>query len=311
MPDFSCDSGGEKTVQISKPTTVFEQMRIAAPSKAYVVVVGGMDIGSVIPVDQPKVTLGRAPECTVVLQDESVSRIHAEIVQREHGALIRDLGSTNGTFIGGQRIKEAPLSQGDKVLLGRRSILKYEIFDQVDAAYQKKLYESSTRDSLTGVYNRRYFNQRIASELSFAKRHVLWLTLLIFDLDHFKKINDVFGHHNGDRVLTGVTDAVSTILRTEDILARYGGEEFAIIAPGTSYDGGMALGQRVRQRVENEVIFASDSADKAIKTTVSIGVVTVAQGAAVEAAGVISAADRNLYEAKNGGRNKVVCSLLR
>jgi two-component system cell cycle response regulator len=312
MSDISCDSGGEKTVQISKPTTVFEQLRVAVPSRAYVVIVGGMDMGSVIPVDQPKVTLGRAPECTVVLQDESVSRVHAEIVQRENGgAVIRDLGSTNGTFIAGQRIKEAVLNQGDKVLLGRRTILKYEIYDQLDAAYQKKLYESSTRDGLTGIYNRRYFNQRAITELSFAKRHLLWLTLLIFDLDYFKKINDVFGHQNGDRVLTGVTDAVSSILRTEDIFARYGGEEFAIIAPGTSYDGGMALGQRVRQRVENEVIFASDSSDKAIKTTVSIGVVTVAQGAAVEAAAVISAADKNLYEAKNGGRNKVVCSLIR
>jgi two-component system cell cycle response regulator len=311
MPDLSCDSGGEKTVQISKPATIFEQLRITAPSKAYLVIIGGMDMGSVIPVDQPKVTLGRAPECTIVLQDDSVSRVHAEIIQRENGAVIRDLGSTNGTFIGGQRIKEAALNQGDKVLLGRRTILKYEIYDQVDAAYQKKLYESSTRDGLTGVYNRRYFNQRIVSELSFAKRHLLWLTLMIFDLDHFKKINDLFGHHNGDRVLTGVTDAVSSILRTEDILARYGGEEFAIIAPGTSYDGGMALGQRVRQRVENEVMFASDSADKAMKTTVSIGAVTVAQGAAVEAPAVISAADKNLYEAKSEGRNRVVCSLLR
>ncbi|MBN2188502.1 MAG: GGDEF domain-containing protein [Chitinispirillaceae bacterium] len=311
MSDLSRDSDGEKTVQISKPATVFEQLRITAPSKAYLVIIGGMDIGSVIPVDQPKVTLGRALECTVVLQDESVSRVHAEILQRENGAVIRDLGSTNGTFIAGQRIREAALNQGDKVLLGRRTVLKYEIYDQVDATYQKKLYESSTRDGLTGVYNRRYFNQRIVSELSFAKRHLLWLTLMIFDLDHFKKINDVFGHHNGDRVLIGVTDAVSSILRTEDILARYGGEEFAIIAPGTSYDGGMALGQRVRQRVENEMVFASDSADKAMKTTVSIGVVTVAQGTAVEAAAVISAADKNLYEAKSGGRNKVVCSLIR
>jgi two-component system, cell cycle response regulator len=308
------EGNGEKTVQISKPATVFEQMRIAAPSKAYLVVLGGMDMGSVIPIDQPRVTLGRGAECSIVLQDESVSRIHAEIVRHETGnAVIRDLGSTNGTFVAGQRVKEAALNQGDKVLLGRRTILKYEIYDQLDATYQKKIYESSTRDGLTGIYNRRYFNQRIISEISFAKRHSIWLSLLIFDLDHFKKINDTYGHRNGDLVLTGITSSVSSLLRTEDVFSRYGGEEFAIIAPGTNYEGGLALGQRVCQRVEKEVIIADEncSTDKAIKTTVSIGVATLGPGAAVEAAGMISTADRSLYEAKNGGRNKVVCTLLR
>jgi two-component system cell cycle response regulator len=312
MSDNTCDSDGEKTVQIKRPSTVFEQMRVTLPSKAYLVIIGGMDMGSVIPVDQPRITLGRASECTVVLQDESVSRVHAEVVQHEtEKILIRDLGSTNGTFVGGQRITETALKKGDKVLLGRQTLLKYEIYDQLDAAYQKKIYESSTRDGLTGIYNRRYFNQRIASELSFARRHSMWLSLLIFDLDLFKKINDLYGHQNGDQVLLGVTDTVSSILRTEDLLARYGGEEFAIIAPGTSYEGGLALGQRVRQRVENEAIIPDEGSGKVIKTTVSIGVTSVAPGFAGEPTAVIAAADANLYEAKQSGRNKVVCSLLR
>ena len=312
MPDNSGDNGLEKTVQIKRPSTVFEQMRLTLPSKAYMVIIGGMDMGCVIPLDQPRITLGRAPECTIVLQDESVSRVHAEVVQREtEGVLIRDLGSTNGTFLGGKRITESVLRKGDKVLLGRQTILKYEIYDQLDAVYQKKIYESSTRDGLTGVYNRRYFNQRIVPELSFTRRHSIWLTLLIFDLDNFKKINDVYGHQNGDQVLVSVTGAVSSILRTEDLFARYGGEEFTIIAPGTNYEGGLALGQRVRQRVESEAIIPEESSGKVIKTTVSVGVTAVAPGFAGEPAAVIAAADGNLYEAKHGGRNKVVCSLLR
>jgi two-component system, cell cycle response regulator len=312
MPDNSGDNGLEKTVQIKRPSTVFEQMRLTLPSKAYLVIIGGMDMGSVIPVDQPRITLGRAPECTIVLQDESVSRVHAEVVQREtEGVLIRDLGSTNGTFLGGKRITESVLRKGDKVLLGRRTILKYEIYDQLDAVYQKKIYESSTRDGLTGVYNRRYFNQRIVPELSFTRRHSIWLSLLIFDLDNFKKINDVYGHQNGDHVLVSVTGAVSSILRTEDLLARYGGEEFTIIAPGTNYEGGLALGQRVRERVESEAIIPEESSGKVIKVTVSVGVIAVAPGFAGEPAAVIAAADGNLYEAKHGGRNNVVCSLLR
>jgi two-component system, cell cycle response regulator len=312
MSDNTCDSGGEKTVQIKRPSTVFEQMRVTLPSKAYLVIIGGMDMGSVIPVDQSRITLGRAPECIVVLQDESVSRVHAEIVQRETGdVFIRDMGSTNGTFVGGQRITETALRKGDKVLLGRQTVLKYEIYDQLDAAYQKKIYESSTRDGLTGVYNRRYFNQRIVPELSFAKRHSMWLSLLIFDLDLFKKINDLYGHQNGDQVLVSVTDTVSSILRTEDLLARYGGEEFTIIAPGTNYEGGLALGQRVRQRVENGAIIPAEGSDKVMKTTVSVGVASVSPGFAGDSAAVIAAADANLYAAKQDGRNKVVCSLLR
>ena len=314
MADVHDDTGGEKTVWMRRPpTTVFQHMRVTLPSKAYLVIIGGMDgdRGSVFPVDQPKVTLGRASECTIVLQDQSISRVHAEIVQRKNeGTLIRDLDSTNGTYLAGQRIKEAVLNHGDKVLLGRRTILKYESYDQLDAAYQTQLYESSTRDGLTGIYNRRCFNQMIVSELSFTKRHHMWLSLLIFDLDHFKKINDVYGHRNGDRLLTRVANAVYTILKTEDFFARYGGEEFAIIASGTNYERGMDLGQRVRQRVENEAIIADDYHDKTIKTTASIGVVTVAHDAAAEAAALISAAEKNLSEAKSSGRNKVVCTLM-
>jgi two-component system, cell cycle response regulator len=312
MTDNSSDNELEKTVQIKRPSTIFEQMRLTLPSKAYLVIIGGMDMGCVIPVDQPRMTFGRSPECTVVLQDESVSRVHAEVVQREtNEVFIRDLGSTNGTFLGGKRITESVLRKGDKVLLGRQTILKYEIYDQLDAVYQKKIYESSTRDGLTGVYNRRYFNQRIVPELSFARRHSIWLSLVIFDLDNFKKINDVYGHQNGDHVLVSVTGAVSSILRTEDLFARYGGEEFTIIAPGTNYEGGLALGQRVRQRVENESIIPEESSGKVIKITVSVGVTVVAPGYAGEPAAVIAAADGNLYEAKHGGRNNVVCSLLR
>jgi diguanylate cyclase (GGDEF)-like protein len=147
--------------------------------------------------------------------------------------------------------------------------------------------------------------------LSFAKRHSMWLSLLIFDLDLFKKINDHYGHQNGDKVLVGVTEAVSSILRTEDLLARYGGEEFAIIAPGTNYEGGLALGQRVRLRVENEAIIPEESSGKVIKTTVSVGVASVAPGFAGEPDAVVAATDANLYEAKHSGRNNVVCSLLR
>jgi diguanylate cyclase (GGDEF)-like protein len=302
---------GDKTVQISRSATAAVQLRQTAPKKPCFVIIGGMDMGSVIPLDQPKITFGRDPQCTAVLRDDGVSRIHAEAIpQGTESVIIRDRGSTNGTYVDGRRIKEAVLNEGDKVLLGRRTILKFEIHDQVEENYQKQIYESSLRDGLTRVCNRRYFNQRIVSDLSFARRQRLWFTLIVYDFDHFKNINDSFGHQTGDQVLIGVSDAVSSIIRTEDVLARYGGEEFAIIAPGTNYQGGLDLAGRVLQRVEKLTIVAADGSDRIIKVTVSIGTASVTPGSAVEPDRVISLTDRNLYEAKHGGRNRVVGSLI-
>ncbi|MGA2507765.1 MAG: GGDEF domain-containing protein [Chitinispirillaceae bacterium] len=302
---------GDKTVQISRSSTVVKQLRQTIPEKPCFVIIGGMDMGSVIPLDEPKITFGRDPQCTAVLRDDGVSRIHAEAVLHGPGSvIIRDRGSTNGTFVDGRRIKEAVLNEGDKVLLGRRTILKFEIHDQIEENYQKQIYESSLRDGLTGVCNRRYFNQRIVSDLSFARRHGLWFTLMVYDFDHFKDINDTFGHQTGDQVLICVSDAVLSIIRTEDVLARYGGEEFAVIAPGTNDKGGLELARRVLKRVESMTVIAADGSNRIIKVTVSIGTASVTPGIAVEPDRVISVTDRNLYEAKRGGRNRVIGSVI-
>ena len=188
--------------------------------------------------------------------------------------------------------------------------MKFEIHDQIEENYQKQIYESSLRDGLTGVCNRRYFNQRIVSDLSFARRHGLWFTLMVYDFDHFKNINDTFGHQTGDQVLICVSDAVLSIIRTEDVLARYGGEEFAVIAPGTNDKGGLELARRVLKRVESMTVIAADGSNRTIKVTVSIGTASVTPGIAAEPDRVISVTDRNLYEAKRGGRNRVTGSVI-
>ena len=193
----SSSKNGEKTIQIIR-SVVADKMQ---PDPCFVII-GGMDTGRIIPIDKKGITLGRDQKCTVVLGEDGVSRFHAEVAMNAAGKLLlRDLGSTNGTFIDGIGIQEAELNKGDKVFLGQWTILKYELYDRIEAAYQKQIYESSIRDGLTGVYNRKYFNQRLLSDLSFAKRHNLWFTLMIFDLDHFKNINDTFGHLAGDQVL--------------------------------------------------------------------------------------------------------------
>jgi diguanylate cyclase (GGDEF)-like protein len=290
-------------------STVAKKIGSITPKKACFVVMGGMDVGRVIDLEEPVITIGRDAQCAVVLQDDGVSRFHVE-VRREatDSVIVRDLGSTNGTFIGGKRIVEAKLRDGTKILIGRRTILNFTFIDELEYNFQKQMYEISTRDGLTGVYNRRYFSQRIITDLSFARRHQIPCTLVILDIDHFKKVNDTHGHRTGDQVLITVTEAVGNVIRKEDILARYGGEEFVVIAQGTDLVNGKALGKRIQLCVAEQRIPALDDPNMLTKVTVSVGVATVPSDASVEADVLISTADANLYHAKGLGRNQVVTS---
>jgi two-component system cell cycle response regulator len=297
-----------ETMQLDR-SAVAKQIGSVTPKKACFVVMGGMDVGRVIVLDEPVITIGRDAQCAVVLQDDGVSQLHVE-VRREatDSVIVRDLGSTNGTFIGGERIVEAKLHDGTKVLIGRRTILNFTFLDELEYNFQQQMYEISTRDGLTGFYNRRYFSLRIITDLSFARRLQIPCTLVIFDIDHFKKVNDTHGHRTGDQVLITVTEAVGNVIRKEDILARYGGEEFVVIAQGTDLVGGKALGERIQLCVAGQRIPALDDPNTVIKITVSIGVATVTSDASVEVDELISTADANLYHAKRHGRNQVVTS---
>ena len=212
--------------------------------------------------------------------------------------VIRDLGSTNGTFVKGVRIKDAVLSSGVKVLIGQRTILKFGFQDELEQQYQQLMYESSIKDGLTGTYNRLYFDDKLAADLSFARRHQLPCTLALYDIDFFKRVNDTYGHRAGDAALVTVTKAVRRALRIEDILARYGGEEFAVIAQATDAEGGRLLGERIRVCIGRQAVEADDGPGQSFEVTASVGVATVPPGAQVEPAELISAADANLYGAK-------------
>ncbi len=301
----------ERTIQIDR-STIAEQMRNEKQKKACFIVIGGLDVGSVIGLDEPVVTMGRDVDCKVVLKDDGVSRFHAEV--RREGpdkVIIKDLGSTNGTFVAGERIDQAALTDGTKVLIGRRTILKFVFQDELEHSYQQQMYESSTRDGLTGIYNRKYFAQKLLTDLSFARRHQIFCTLAMFDIDHFKKVNDTYGHRAGDKVLIGVTEAVNKMIRTEDVLARYGGEEFAVIAQGTDFKGGAALGERIRECVAQQKVNIAKGGELILQVTVSVGVATISPTKEIEPSAVVSAADANLYQAKNKGRNRVVATLVK
>jgi len=216
------------------------------------------------------------------------------------------LDSTNGTYIGGQRVKETKLHYGDKIILGRKTILRFEQQDIVEQQYQENVYASTTRDPLTGAYNRKYMDTRLDEGLSYAKRHHSPYSFLLLDLDFFKHINDTYGHITGDMALMVVASAITNLIRNEDILVRYGGEEFAVLAPGTDAIGGSTLGERIRERIASTKIPIADKSTETFGLTVSIGVVTVSSHANMARAQIISAADENLYAAKSQGRNMVV-----
>ncbi|MCU0662850.1 MAG: diguanylate cyclase [Myxococcota bacterium] len=301
----------EETDQVDLGPMVQEMLRSEAGDKIPVfVVLSGTDVGSVVRLDRGAIVLGRDPTSGAVFQDEGVSRQHLKAVLLPGGRVaIEDLGSTNGTVVHGQRIARAILAVGDKLLLGRRTILKLALLDKVDHAFQQEIYDSSIRDPLTGIYNRAYLLKRLATDLSFATRHSLPLSLLILDLDHFKHINDTYGHPCGDRLLCKVATTLFSGVRFEDVLGRYGGEEFALVASGVDESGARALGEKLRSLVTLCEVPVSDSPGAELVTvTVTIGSITVPGGIRLDPCSALEAADANLYAGKNSGRDRVVAS---
>src|SRR5262245_26550411 len=270
-----------------------------APS-AYLVVISGPSFGEMYKLKGERATLGRGDRADIRVLDDGVSREHAAI-ERDGGKMVLvDLGSTNGTFCNGGRVQRQDLTDGDKISIGATTILRFTYQDQVDEHYQKKLFESALRDGLTSTFNRRYFVDRLHTEIRFAVRHEKSLALLFVDIDHFKKINDVYGHVAGDEVLSGVARVMTETLRSEDVLARYGGEEFAVICREIDGEGGYALGERLRKAIEDHKF---EHAGKVIPVTVSVG--TVAGRKIEDTQAFVAAADAAMYEAKRAGRNRV------
>ncbi len=308
----SSRSKTQRTLQIDR-STLADQMAKAQTSerRACFVILGGLDVGSVLTLKKERTIIGRDPACDLVLRDDGISRRHARITRVDSENIeITDLGSTNGTFVGGEKVMSARLRDGDKVLLGRQTVLKFVLYDDIEHEYQEAMYESSTCDALTGVFNRKYFDEKLRTHLSFARRHHVPFTLILLDIDFFKKVNDTFGHTAGDDVLKAVSDIIRRMIRTEDSVSRYGGEEFAIIAQGTDTEGGRILAERVREKVASTRIATRATGDIEVRVTVSLGVATAAGGAEVSPEQLVAQADRNLYQAKENGRNRCVASEL-
>jgi diguanylate cyclase (GGDEF)-like protein len=230
-----------------------------------------------------------------------VSRHHARITYHDGKYSLADLGSTNGTYINDESVRERPLHDGDQVRIGR-SILKFMTGENVEVHYHEEIYRLMTVDGLTQIFNRRYFNEALEREVNRAKRYDRALSLLTFDIDHFKKVNDTYGHLAGDSMLRVIAAAVKSRLRREDIFARTGGEEFAILVPEVALEGARVTAEKVRAVVEATPVKHDQDT---LRCTVSVGVAQLTrEDAAPE--DLYKRTDERLYDAKQGGRNRVV-----
>jgi diguanylate cyclase (GGDEF)-like protein len=284
------------------------------PSRATLTLVSGANAGAMYPLLLDENIIGRTRDCTIRIDDPGVSRRHARIVQTGPGSyVLEDLGSRNGTFVRGNRVTSQQLGEGDRLAVGPSVEFRFGFTDEAEEGLLRRLYESSVLDALTGAYNRKHFAERLNAELAFAKRHNAHVSMLLFDLDHFKRVNDSFGHLCGDHVLRTVAALVKRTLRAEDVFARYGGEEFAIIARGTDVEKAWRFAERLRGMVEQTRIEFNGTV---IPVTVSIGVASLAccadsggegrPSTEPSADGLIAKADERLYAAKRGGRNRSV-----
>ncbi len=278
-----------------------ELTRRSQRDRAYLIVLAGTEVGKMFKLDEGETVIGRSHRADIRLDDDSISRMHVKLNLNGAEVGIEDLGSSNGTLVNGDRIANHGLRDGDKIRLGETTILKFTFHDRLDESFQKKMYDAALRDPLTKAYNKKFFIDQLNTEISYTLRHKSPLTLVLFDLDHFKRINDTYGHVAGDTVLVRLSELVHEMLRQEDVFARYGGEEFVIILRGIGLEDAGVLAERIRVAVE-ELKFMSGG--QRLPVSVSVGV-AAHHASMKDPMELVEHADEAMYAAKQGGRNRV------
>lgn len=277
---------------------------IPAVSGAFLLQLQGPDRGSRFTLREGEIRIGRNTDCALSPNSESVSRRHGSILVDGDEMWVVDHGSTNGTRVNGRRLRpgeRSALAFGDRLEIGD-VVFKLLSPGDVEAAYHEELRHLATVDSLTGAYNKRYLFEQLDRELRRSARHDRRLAILLFDIDHFKRLNDTHGHLVGDEVLAALSQRIlRRFLRKEDLLARFGGEEFVVVLPETGPEEAMAAAERLRELIASEP-FRADG--KELQVTISIGV-GVLGAPARTLDELLAAADEKLYRAKHQGRNRV------
>ena len=298
-------------------TKIQEAIRPADPEAGSpcLVIINGGELGKQHEIPTGATTLGRSSRAQVRIHEESVSRQHAVIENDGEELLIRDLDSTNGTYVNDRPVQDRVLRDGDQVKVGR-TIFKFLSGTNVEAAYHDEIYRLTTTDGLTGIFNKRFFLETMEKELGRSLRYERDLSLIMLDIDHFKPVNDTHGHLAGDHILRQCAQRIEGCIRQGDILARYGGEEFILLLPEVAKDPALGTAERIRATIAQDPFLFGETE---IPITLSLGLADIheyLQELSVASNDLlthepdpfvfIKLADQRLYRAKDGGRNRVV-----
>jgi len=266
-----------------------------------------------IPLERSQVTIGRALEADVRINDLRASRLHARINSepdpqtREIVYSITDLSSTNGTLLNGELITEALLNDGDKIVIGDH-LFRFDMLDEIDREFQQQIHRLLAHDELTGLLTSKSFFSELRREAARAQAEARPFCVLMMDLDHFKEVNDTYGHLVGSKTLEKTGHVIKQALRAGDVAARFGGEEFAAFLLDANYAQGLVAAERVRVAIANEEFSATrqDSPEAALthRITISIGVAAFPDDA-TDPIQLVELADSALYRAKRDGRNRI------
>jgi len=266
------------------------------------IMIRGDFIGQVHELNGDVTTLGRSDDIDVVISHPSISRRHALILKRTDGFQITDLNSTNGTFVNKYRVEQpVKLNEGDKLTLGEVTF-KFSYQDEDDTQYHMMLRNMAVKDGLTRIYNKRFFDEALEKEYDYNLRNRSGLSIVFFDIDHFKEVNDTFGHPAGDLVLKNLAALIEKEARGYDVFARYGGDEFVFLMRGASLDAAVVLAERVRKAVEE---YKLEYDGQTVNVTISVGVThwngddSIANGTEL-----LKLVDAEMYKAKHGGKNQ-------
>jgi diguanylate cyclase (GGDEF)-like protein len=292
----------------SKPTPV--RTHVALPGNAeagdtpVLVAIRGPRCGRMFTA-RPAAVIGRDEGADVSLRDLAVSRRHAALfMDEERRWSIQDLGSKNGTRLNGKPVYgRCELADGDRIALGAGSVLVFSRPGNIGEHIEHASMERARRDRLTGALSRRVFEEELAREFSYARRHHEPLSLLLLDLDHFKRVNEDCGFAAGDTALMAVSAIVHSWVRAGDLVARFAGDEFAVLCRGVSEDRAVLLAHRLKNIIADEHIRVAHN--ERVALTASVGAASYPRDQAATAFQLLAAADRALDVAKAWGPNRV------
>lgn len=261
-------------------------------------------VDGLMKIERNSLSIGRDAVNDLMLPDGSVSRQHAVLERSASGYIIQDLGSTNGTYVNDAPIAQCELDGGEIIRIGS-FIFKFLSANCIEAQYHSTVYNAMTRDGLTGAFNKSYLLDSLQHEIARSLRCKRPLSVLLMDIDHFKSINDTYGHLVGDEILREFSNRLTNTKRPDDLLCRYGGEEFVLILGETELGQAVEIAERCREHIAQSPF---TSAEGPIPVTVSMGAAELPlNDGPITPSGLLKTADDRLYKAKQSGRNRV-CS---